>query len=375
MKKLKLAIVSDAIYPYNKGGKEKRIYEISTRLAQKGIDIHIYSMKWWKGEEKTRVENDVTLHAISPLYPLYSGKRRSIGEAILFSLHCLKLIKEDFDVIDVDHMPHLVLFTVKIVCLIKGRKMIGSWNEVWGRAYWQEYLGSPKGLLAYVIEKTSVQLPDTIISISDHTTKKLKNELHVKNPIYTIPLGIDQKAIDALAPAKQTFDVMFSGRLLSHKNASLLVEAIGIVKKKHPTVSCVIVGEGPDITIVKALIKKLQLEKNVTLLSFFEKQNDMYALMKSSKMFVLPSLREGFGLVTIEANAANIPVIVVNHPDNAAKDLIINGKNGFIVKNNPDDMAQKIEELLKNKKKEYKQYVQKYSWDSLINKLIPIYTR
>jgi len=44
--------------------------------------------------------------------------------------------------------------------------------------------------------------------------------------------------------------------------------------------------------------------------------------MKSSKVFVLPSTREGFGIVVIEANTRGIPVIAINHKDNATRDLI-----------------------------------------------------
>src|SRR3989344_1109907 len=124
---MKIAIVSDAVYPYNKGGKEKRIYEISTRLAKLGHEVHIYCMDW---PSLARTLDGVHLHAISPYYPLYSGERRSIRQAILFSLHCLKLIFEDFDVIDVDHMPFFPLYTVKLVCLLKGKKMLATWNEV-----------------------------------------------------------------------------------------------------------------------------------------------------------------------------------------------------------------------------------------------------
>ena len=128
-KKLKIAFISDAVYPYNKGGKEKRLFEISTRLASTH-DVTIYCMKWWKDKETTRIENGVTLHAISPLYPLYSGERRAIKEAVLFSLHCFKLLREDFDILDADHMPHLVLFPLKIVCLIKRKMFYVTWHEV-----------------------------------------------------------------------------------------------------------------------------------------------------------------------------------------------------------------------------------------------------
>ena len=121
---MKIAYVSDAVYPYNKGGKEKRLYDISTRLARRGHDVHIYCMKWWKGPETHLVENGVHLHAISPYYPLYSGERRSIKEGILYGISCLKLIKEDWDVIDVDHMPFFPIIFTKIVCVLKWKKMI-----------------------------------------------------------------------------------------------------------------------------------------------------------------------------------------------------------------------------------------------------------
>ncbi len=123
-KKIKIAIVSDAIYPYNKGGKEKRIFELSTRLARSGFDVHIYCMKWWKENVNQKIENNVHLHAISKYYPLYSGKRRSITQAILFAVSCLRLLKEDFDIIEVDHMPHFVLFSTKIVTLLKRKNFM-----------------------------------------------------------------------------------------------------------------------------------------------------------------------------------------------------------------------------------------------------------
>lgn len=117
---MKIAIVSDAIYPYNKGGKEKRNYEVSTRLAKRGHDVTVYCMKWWEGPN-TRIEEGVQIKAISPYFPLYAGERRSIKQALLFSLNCFKLVKEDFDILDVDGIPHLVLFSTKLVALLRGK--------------------------------------------------------------------------------------------------------------------------------------------------------------------------------------------------------------------------------------------------------------
>jgi glycosyltransferase involved in cell wall biosynthesis len=54
--------------------------------------------------------------------------------------------------------------------------------------------------------------------------------------------------------------------------------------------------------------------------------------MKASKVFVFPSNREGFGLIALEANAAGLPVLTLDHPNNAATDLIRHGKNGYLFK-------------------------------------------
>lgn len=63
---MKIALVSDAVYPYHKGGKERRIHELSIRMAEKGHDVHLYCMKWWKTKEETVVHQNVTYHAKSP---------------------------------------------------------------------------------------------------------------------------------------------------------------------------------------------------------------------------------------------------------------------------------------------------------------------
>lgn len=68
--------------------------------------------------------------------------------------------------------------------------------------------------------------------------------------------------------------------------------------------------------------------------------------MKSARMLVLPSIREGFGLVAIEANACGIPVVTTSHPENAARDLIRDGHNGLLCEATAEDIAEKIQTIL-----------------------------
>jgi glycosyltransferase involved in cell wall biosynthesis len=374
---MKIAFVSDAIYPYNKGGKEKRMYEISTRLAKRGHNVHVYCMKWWKEKETQRIENGVHLHAISRYYPLYSGKRRSIKEAVMFAFACFKLIREDFDVVDVDHIPYFVLFSTKVVCILKRTKLIASWHEVWGREYWKEYL---RGLenIAYIIEKLSVLMPDRIISVSGHTTNKLKNDLLSKKDIITISNGVDFEKIKKIPASSEKLDVIFTGRLFSHKNVDVLIKSIAILKENRPSIKCLIIGGGSEKKNLEALTQKLNLEKNIKFLGFLENHDDVYALMKSSKVFVLPSTREGFGIVVIEANVCGVPVITINHSDNAARDLIEEGKNGFVCQLNEEEIAKRIIRILENNsgrnmKEACKDLAKKYDWDKIVDEIEEVY--
>jgi glycosyltransferase involved in cell wall biosynthesis len=364
---MKIALVTDAIYPYNKGGKETRTYQLSTRLAQKGHDVHIYTMNWWNGE-KIKKENGVTLHGISKLYPLYSGERRSIKEAIFFALSCFQLLIEDFEVMEVDHMPHLVLFSTKIVSILKKKKLYASWNEVWGREYWVEYMGF-FGNIAYIIEWLSARIPDEINSISEHTTQKLKKILKVNLKINTIPMGIDLPFIESIKPASLKSDIIYAGRLIEHKNIDILIYAVSNLKIKFPNIKCLIIGKGPEEEKLKKLVNDLQLNRYIIFIDFLENYSDLYALMKSSKVFAFPTTREGFGIVALEANACNIPIITTNHEDNASKVLVHEGENGLIINLSTSELSIAISSLMTNNNRpNLRRYVNRYSWSSIVEK-------
>lgn len=367
-----IAFVSDAIYPYNKGGKETRLFEVSTRLAAKGYDVHVFCMQWWQGKNK-RIEHGVQLHGICPNFPLYDGPRRSIKQGILFGLACFKLLFERFDVVDVDHMPFFPIFSIRIVCWLKRKPMIGTWHEVWGETYWKEYVGSFKGFIASQVERLSILLPDTIIAVSQLTAKRVK-KLRKKGKVVIVSNGIDIEKIQSAKPSERHSDIIFAGRLLSHKNVQLLLEAVVYVKKKFPLLKVIIIGEGPEKERLEKQIPLLGLQNHIDFLPFEKDILNLYGLMKSSQIFVLPSSREGFGLVVLEANACGIPVVTVNHPDNAAKNLI-HSDNGLVSDITAKDLSAAIVRCLKKdwiavKENDYDQF----SWQHQLVKLEKLYS-
>lgn len=340
-----LAFVSDSVYPFNKGGKEVRLHELTTRLAAAGFEVHIYTMQWWEGGGE-HVESGVRMHAISRLYPLYAGERRSIKQGLFFGLACFKLLRARFDRVDVDHMPYFPLYSMRIVCWFRRVPMSATWHEVWGRGYWQEYLGRYKGLMAYAIERGSVLLPDAVFAVSPMTARKLKADLGYRGPLTVIPNGVDTELLSGLAPARHGADILYAGRLLSHKNVDVLIAAVAELKSRGRDVSCLIIGDGPERQNLMRQARSLGLRGTVSFRSFLPDQTGVFKLMKASRIFVLPSTREGFGISLIEANACGLPVLTVDHPDNAAKDLVRARRTGLVTRLDPREMADRLEELL-----------------------------
>lgn len=182
--------------------------------------------------------------------------------------------------------------------------------------------------------------------------------------------GIDVPHIQKIKPADTKTDVIFTGRLLSHKNVDMLIKAIAILKKHMPQIRCLIIGQGPESENLKKLTNKLELGKNVDFSEFIENHDKVLSLIKSARVFVLPSSREGFGIVAVESFACDTPVVTADYPDNATKDLIKKGVNGFISKPNERSLAENIYKTLNIRgRMKPKQGVEKYDWKIIMQKM------
>ncbi|WP_292343858.1 glycosyltransferase, partial [Methanohalophilus sp. DAL1] len=111
-----------------------------------------------------------------------------------------------------------------------------------------------------------------------------------------------------------------------------------------PQLKCCIIGDGPEKDRLLKLSRELEIAGNVEFAGFLE-YDALIARIKSSRVFVLPSSREGFGIIVIEAFACGVPVISTSSPMNAAKHFITN-KNGLVVENYPSSLAKGIMQLL-----------------------------
>ena len=381
---MKIAFISDAIYPFIKGGSEKRIYDISKRLVDLGHDIHIFGMKWWTGEADIVFEN-INLHGICNPHILYKNNRRSIFQALKFSSKISlssSFLSNSFDLIDCSQFPYLHFYGVYLHCLVKHIPFIYTCHEVWGiNNYWDEYLGrlAPFGLIN---EHTIFRLAPNVIT----TSIKAKDDLFQSgvsgDKIRVVPIGIEYEEIQKVKPSlSYSFDIIFVGRLIRGKNVDLLLRAVKVLKDSGLNISLGIIGDGPEMPILRILSESLKISEHVTFFGFLDNYSDVISVIKSAKVFVLPSSQEGGpSIVVLEAYASHIPVIIIKHDNGVSEELVKHGITGLIVDNHtPCALANNIQYLLDNDKRRIQMgrnaltFSRNHSWNNVINQLLNVY--
>lgn len=195
-----------------------------------------------------------------------------------------------------------------------------------------------------------------IIVPSESMKEILISDYGLQDRYTVIPTGIDlepYQAVDGneLRARKnwQNDKVLISiGRLAPEKNWDTLLRAASIVYQEHPDLRLVLIGDGSDKEVLQNLAAELGIAERVTFtgeLPFTE----VTLYLKAADIFGFASVTETQGLVTMEAMAAGLPVVAVDA--SGTRDIVDNGEQGFLVRNDADDLAASIKRLLNSPEK------------------------
>jgi glycosyltransferase involved in cell wall biosynthesis len=318
-----VAIVTDALYPWHKGGKEIRYQRLLSRLPENGMDVVVYSMKWWDTtpEPINYDEGSLTYESICPRVDLYRESRRSIVQAFAFAFSTFRLLTRKFDVIEADHMPYLQLVPLRIVAWVRRVPLVLTWHEVWGRDGWRTYLGRA-GVVGAMLERLCVRFPDAIITVSTGTAEKLMAIGARSDRLHVISSTLDFDELERTVPSPLAPELIFIGRLINHKNASVAIDATAILRERGYDVHLGVIGVGPEESRLKDQVESMGLQDRVMFHGAIESQQELWSLLRGSRVLLAPSTREGFGLIVAESLALGTPVVCVLHPDNESSKLV-----------------------------------------------------
>lgn len=175
--------------------------------------------------------------------------------------------------------------------------------------------------------------------------------------------------------------VISVSRLVDKNGLAHLVEAMAVLKQRRPQENyhLLLAGEGYLKKSLMELVNRLNLDQQVTFAGMVSQQ-DLPKYLRISQIFVRPSSSEGLGNSFLEAMAAGVPVI--GPAVGGIPDFLTDGQTGLFSRNNPLDIAQKIEMIFDNEELRQKIISQardlikeKYHWDQIAQEYRKIYAQ
>jgi glycosyltransferase involved in cell wall biosynthesis len=339
---VRVCIVYDCLYPFTIGGAERWYRNLAERLASSGHEVTFLTRRQWDRGDEPAVPG-VRVVAVSPRMDLYAGGRRRILPPLLFGLGVLThLIRRGrrYDIVHTASFPYFSLLAAGATQRRGGFRLLVDWHEVWTREYWREYLGRPGGRFGWRIQHACLRVPQRAFCFSRLHERRLR-ELGVNGELTR--LEGQYKGPDGTAEPRPARTVaVFAGRHIPEKRVPALVPALAEARREIPSLHGEIYGDGPERPQVLRAIAEAGLEADVVAPGFVDAPQ-LEEAVASALCLVLPSRREGYGLVVIEAAARGVPVVVVEGPDNAAVELVEEGVNGAIAGSaRPPDLAAAI---------------------------------
>lgn len=180
-----------------------------------------------------------------------------------------------------------------------------------------------------------------LLTVPTSDDSKFYSSIGVKNTYLPNPLSFFPEKISNLSDKV----ILNVGRLTNDKRHGLLIELWS--KSIGPKNGWIlkIVGKGENEKSIREQIRYLELQDSVFLLPPTKEIEEVF---KNSSIFILTSIAEGFGLVLAEAMATGVPCISFNCPS-GPKDIIEDGKNGFLIKEGDNNgFVSKLNELIQN---------------------------
>jgi len=348
---MKIALVYDRLYPQNIGGLERYYDALARGLATSNSVSYITRKVDDDGPPIGRRPYRVV--TVAPNSPYYSQRgNRRIWPTVRFGFGVLvHLLRHgrDYDVVQSASFPFFSVLAARLAFALRRGdrpKLVVDWLEVWPRDYWVEYAGSVFGRVGYAIQQLCMRVPDQGVTYSALHEARLG--AHRAPVLRLTGLATETPEAPDAPPARDsTTEVVFAGRHIPEKQASLIPAVIQEARKSNDAIHGTIIGDGPERATILKTIADRGLGDVVRLPGFVSDEEWKEAL-QGAACLLLPSLREGYGLIVIEAAAYGTPCVTIDAPDNAAKELIVNGVNGFVVADwTPANLAESVVEVVR----------------------------
>ncbi len=332
------------------GGAEIVNEELAKRLTKNGYEI-IFIVSGFPGAAKKEMINGYKVVRLGNRWTVYWRAYQ------YYKKHLSNWL--DLVIDEINTVPFFAKFYVKTKNILFIHQLC---REIW---FYEMFF--PLNLIGYLLEPVYLWLlrDRKVITVSESTKKDLIRYGFKKENVYVISEGIEIEPLKNLPSVKEVKEknptILFLGTLRRMKRPEQVIKAFELVKKKIKNLKLWIAGGGKGRYFKKImrLIRNSRYKKDIV---YFGKVNKKkkYELLLKAHLLCVTSVKEGWGLVVAEANSQGTPAIVYNV--DGLRDAVKDNKTGIVCQQNtPENLAQNIIELLRNKEKY--DFLRKNAWE------------
>jgi len=300
------------------GGAEKYLHEVITRIVK--AKFLVVSSSEREGDHKATSYSEYIVSKNELFFPMNLIK-------------CVRLAKH-FDLIT-ENVSKFPTIWPLILSKLYSKPFVIIVHHIHGKMLFRE-LPLPIALLLYIYEILSLKIyalfATLVITVSESSRKELIKLGFPQDRIKVVPPGhFSKRETIFLDISKASYPlVVYVGRVKRYKRIGDLIKAISIVKKVVPNVKCVIAGNGDSKVYeeLKELTRSLGLNSNVEFRGPISEEEKIRYL-KKAWVYVMTSVKEGFSIGALEAQACGTPVVGYEIP--GLVDSVKNGETGFLV--------------------------------------------
>ena len=330
---MRVCLVYDCLFPHTVGGAERWYRNLAERLAADGHEVTLPhaapvaarrriracracgSWRSGRGSASTRRRGGGG-----------SGRRWCSGSA------CSPTSRASAARYDVVHTASFPYFGLLAAGALRRRgryRLVVDWHELWTREYWRDYLGRAGGWVGWRVQRACARLPQRAFCFSRlHAARLAREGVRGDGDRAAGPVrGRRSPCSRALCRPCRSW----SSRAATSRRSGCRRSCPRWRSRARRRRSCGprSTATAPSASGCSRWCERTGWRSAVEVPGFVE-HGRVDAALRRALCLVLPSRREGYGLVVVEACAAGTPSVVVADPDNAATELIEEGVNGFV---------------------------------------------
>jgi phosphatidylinositol alpha-1,6-mannosyltransferase len=313
-------------FPPQLGGIEQLCVQLARALHQLGIEVHVIT-KAQPGAERFDADEPYTVHRY---------RKADVGMSRVVA----GLLRHGHDRV-------LCMQWTSALWLATSRAVMGRPRTLGIMVHGKELYPSPASPFPHSVQRAALRRvmrgASHLLPNSSFTAGLLRQQVTHDN-VWLVPLGVDASRFSSASSASEASRwrqghagpvVSTLARLVPRKGVDTLLRALPELLQTHPTLQCVVAGEGPDAPRLAALARELGVASHVEFVGRLP-EHALTAFYAASDVFVLLSRLEaegrdveGFGLVLLEAQAAGCPVVTTR--EGGMPDALVPERTGLLV--------------------------------------------